>query len=207
MMIFLLGSACTRLASTVMAFDTVFYTVASIIALWALENFFIFGVMLCLIFASINPTIKEAINPPRPTPNQPAALAPGNPQMVQPVFDPRFSQAMPGQPGMQPMYAYQVPQGAPQQQYYQQQPVYAQQPMPQQAQQPMPQQFQHQAVSPQPQQYAQPPAQAPIFQSRDINESLAAEHATQNKEQPSSVSPVAEKPVELPEPTQQTELP
>jgi hypothetical protein len=199
-MVFFLGSACVRLADTIMEFDTLSYTTASLIAVWALENFFIFGVMLALIFISINTTIKEAINPPRPTPNQPAALTPGGPQVVQGVYGgnlPRYS-VVPGQPGMQPVYAYQVQPGQQQQQFYQQQPVYVQAP------QPMPQQYaQPQAVPGQEvtyQQYTQS-----VSPSRDINDAAAA-HATQNKEE-QTVSPVTEKPVELPQGRMQNELP
>jgi hypothetical protein len=191
-MVFLLGSACIRLADTIMEFEFIPTTTASLLAVWALENFFIFGVMFSLIFISINPTVKDAINPPRPTPNQPAALAPGGPQMAQGVYGSdlaRYSVAVPGQPGMHPAYAYQLQPGQQQQQFYQQQPVYAQAPPP------MPQHFaQHHAVPVQEMAHQQFSGYG--LPSRDINEA-AAEHA---------VSPTTEKPVEL-QATIQTELP
>ena len=197
-MLFLLGSACVRLADTIMEFDTLTYTTASLVALWALENLFIFGVMFALIFVSINTTIKEAINPPRPTQNQPAQLAPSGPQMVQPGYGgdvPRYSVPVPGQPGMQPVFAYQLQPGQ-QQQYYQQQPVYVQAP-------PMPQV--PQAVPAQQMAYGQ--FAQPVSPNREINEA-AAEHAIHNKEVHDMASPVTEKPVELPQArTMQTELP
>jgi hypothetical protein len=197
-MLFLLGSACVRLAATIMEFDNLSFTVASAITIWALKNLFIFGVMFALIFVSINATIKDAINPPRPTQNQPAQLAPSGPQMVQPGYggyDPRYSVAVPGQPGMQPAFAYQLQPGQ-QQQYYQQQPVYVQAP-------PMPQV--PQAVPAQQMEYGQ--FAQPVSPNREINEA-AVEHATQNKEVQNVGAEVAEKPVELPEAeTLQTELP
>jgi hypothetical protein len=215
-MIFLLGSACVRLADAIMEFDTLSYTSASLLAVWVLENFFIFGVLLALMFISVNTAVKEAINPPRPTPNQPATLAPG-PPMVQGVYNPnlpRYSQAVPVQQGdMQPVYAYQVQPGAQQQQFYQQHPVYVQA-----SQQPMPQQFHPQQEIPTQsipnQQFAQPVSPTNFSpQSRDVNVSPPAENVTQNQEytQPSQqenrMSPVAEKPVELAEPLRQAELP
>jgi hypothetical protein len=193
-MVFYLGSACARLADTILTYDGL-YTTPGAIAVWALENLFIFGVMFALIFVSINTTIKEATNPPRPTQNQPAQLAPSGPQqVVQPVYGgafPQYSVAVPGQPGAQQVYAYQLQPGQQQQQYYQQQPVYAQQ-MPQ-AQQAVPaQEMAHAQFAPS------------VSPSRDINEAAP----TENKEGQSAVSPVAEKPVELPQAgTIQTELP
>jgi hypothetical protein len=184
-MISLLGSACIRLAETVMGFYTFSLSTAGYITVWTLESLFIFIVMVALIFISISPPIKDAINPPRATQNQPAALAPGGPQVVQGSYNqhvPRYSAAVPGQPGMQPVYAYQLPPG---QQPGQQQQQYYQQTIPQQ----MTNQPFVQSVSP----------------SREVDQ-MAADRAAQDKAV-MQVSPATEKPVELPEPTSQRELP
>jgi hypothetical protein len=195
-----------------MEFDTLTYTTASLITVWALENLCIFVVMFALIFISINTAVKEAINPPRPTPNQPAQLAPSGPQMVQGGYGgnlPQYTVPMQGQhPGMQPgmeqqrqqqqqVYAYQLPSGQ-QQQYYQQQPVYAQAAPPMQPMQPVQQVAPPQEL--QDRQYVQA-----VSPTRDINVAAIA-HATQNKEVP-VVSPATEKPFELPQAGTETELP
>jgi hypothetical protein len=90
-MIFLLGLASVSLADVIIELDTPNTTWASFLAVWALENVFIFGILLARIFISVNTTVKEAINLPQPILNQPAAQ-PLGPAVDRPVYDSNFPQ-------------------------------------------------------------------------------------------------------------------